>query len=159
MTTVSDLAKSTPVDDADRNLALFVYALLFLGAFFPVPAWVGAVIAYSRRRNVPPLIASHHRFQLFIFWVATVAGLLTAMSILAAIGGIFAKIVLLVVHSRWHRLDMGALPPITINSATVAFVSGFLVLYVLTGLWLLLTSAYGFVRLASQHEIHATARG
>ena len=158
MTTVSDLAKATPADDVDRNLALLAYGLLFLGAFFPVPAWIAAVIAYSRRRNVPPLICSHHRFQLFIFWVATVAGLLTAMSILAAIGGIFAKIVVAVVHSRWHSIDIAALPPITIGPATVAFVSGFLVLYVLTGLWLVSTSAYGFVRLASQREIHHTPR-
>jgi uncharacterized membrane protein len=156
MTTVSDLAKSTPSDDVDRNLALLAYGLLFLGAFFPVPAWIAAVIAYSRRKNVPPLICSHHRFQLFIFWVATVAGLLTALSILAAIGGIFAKIVLVVVHSRWHRLDIATLPPITIDAATVVFVSSFLVLYILTGLWLLTTSAYGFVRLASQRDIHHT---
>jgi uncharacterized membrane protein len=157
MTVVSDLAKSAPAEDVDRNMALLVYGLLFLGAFFPVPAWIGAVIAYTRRKNVPPLIANHHRFQLFIFWVATVAGLLTAMSILAAIGGIFAKVVLAVVHSRWHRMEIATLPPITIDSATVAFVTGFLILYVLTGLWLLLTSAYGFVRLASQREIHHPA--
>ena len=156
MTTVSDLAKAAPAEDVDRNLALLVYGLLFLGAFFPVPAWIGAVIAYTRRRSVPPLIANHHRFQLFIFWVATVAGLLTALSILAAIGGIFAKIVLVVVHSRWHRLDIATLPPITIDAATVVFVSSFLVLYILTGLWLLTTSAYGFVRLASQRDIHHT---
>jgi uncharacterized membrane protein len=134
-------------------LALLAYGLLFLGAFFPIPAWIGAVIAYARRKSVAPLIASHHRFQLFIFWVATFLGLVTAMSILAAIGGIFTKVVLAVVHSRWRRMEIAALPPITIDSATVVFVTSFLVLYVLTGLWLLLTSAYGFVRLASQRDI------
>ena len=61
------------------------------------------------------------------------------------------------VHSRWNGWDTTTLPPIRVDTGTIAMFAAAGVLGVMTGLWLFVTSAYGFSRLASQRSIRQTA--
>jgi len=158
MATVTDVASSTPTDDVDRNLALLAYGLLFFAVFFAgLPALIAVAIAYAKRREAAPFIAGHHRFQIFIFWVGFALTLLAALSAFAGIAWMMAQVVATAVHSRWNGWDNVALPQMRIDFMTMAMFGAAGILGVLTGLWLFVTSAYGFSRLASQRSIRQTA--
>lgn len=160
MAAATNLATSSGDDDVDRNLALLAYGLLFFAVFFAgVPSLVAVAIAYAKRRHTTPLIASHHRFQIFIFWVGFGLTVVAAALALASIGWMLAEVIVTAIHSRWEGwTTVAALPPFRIGPTTVAFGSAALTFGLLAGLWLLVTSAYGFIRLASQHSIRQTAR-
>ena len=158
MAAVTDVASSTRPDDVDRNLALLAYGLLFFAVFFAgLPALIAVAIAYAKRREVAPFIAGHHRFQIFIFWVGFALTLLAALSAFAGIAWMMAQVVATAVHSRWNGWDNVALPQMRIDFMTMAMFGAAGILGVLTGLWLFVTSAYGFSRLASQRSIRQTA--
>jgi len=148
MATVTEVARSAPSPDIDRNLALLAYAFLFFAVFFAgLPALVAVAIAYAKRRDVGPFIAGHFRFQIFIFWVGFAMTLLAALSAFAGTAWMMAQVVATAVHGGWSMRDA---PTMTLFGAAG-------VLGVLTGLWLFVTSAYGFSRLASQRAIRQTA--
>ena len=80
MSSVSDYAPASRSDEVDRNLALLAYGLLFVGVFCAgLSALAALAIAYARRRQAGALVASHHRFQIFIFWVGFVPALLSGL--------------------------------------------------------------------------------
>jgi len=158
MAAVTEVARSTPAEDVDRNLALLAYGLLFFAVFFAgLPALIAVAIAYAKRRDVAPFIAGHHRFQIFIFWVGFALTLLAALSAFAGIAWMMAQVVLAALHSRWNGWNNAAPPPIRVDDGTVTMFAAAAILGVLTGLWLFVTSAYGFSRLASQRAIRQTA--
>lgn len=158
MAAVTDVARSAPADDVDRNLALLAYGLLFFAVFFAgLPALIAVAIAYAKRREVQPFIAGHHRFQIFIFWVGFALTLLAALSAFAGIAWMMGQVVVSAVHSRWNGWDSVVLPPIRVDAMTMAMFGAAGVLGIITGLWLFVTSAYGFSRLASQRSIRQTA--
>ena len=58
-----------------RGMALLGYALLFFGLpTFGTSAVLALVLAYARRDGSGPMIRSHHRFQILIFWVGIAMG-------------------------------------------------------------------------------------
>ena len=145
MSTVSDYVPDARTAEVDRNLALLSYGLLFVGLFCAgISALVALAIAYSRRRHVDPLVASHYRFQILIFWVGFVPALL------AGLCGMGAVITLLI--------GLLADPANPVRADTLAFGGIGVSLAVLAGAWLMVTCLFGFIRLASQHPIGQTAR-
>ena len=150
MSSVSEFAPAarpplTRSEEVDRNLALLAYVLLFVGVFCAgLSALVALAIAYSRRKQATPLVATHHKFQILIFWV----GFLPAL--LAGFCGMAAVIALL-----FGLLADPANPP---WGGAVAFIGVGVTLAVIAGSWLMVTSMFGFIRLASQHAIGQTAR-
>jgi uncharacterized membrane protein len=157
MASVSDTVTTQREDDVDRNLALLAYALLFFAIFFAgVPALIAAAIAYARKRNAEGPARSHYRFQIFIFWVAFALTLLAALAGLAALAVLVGEIVRGVVDGRWDSWDTVVFSQVHVAGVMVLFgVAG--VLAVLTGVWLMVTSAYGFIRLATRQSIRQTA--
>lgn len=151
--TASSIHSDAPRDEsADRNLAYLVYGLLFFSLFFAgAPALVALVIAYSRRSDVSPLIASHHRFQITIFWVALVIGLVGGISLLASIGTLIANIVHSVSDGGSISLNTFSLEVKDVHMpvATVTFAAIALIATLLTGFWMVLASMFGALRLAS----------
>jgi uncharacterized membrane protein len=135
--------------DLDRNLALLAYALLFFAIFLGgLPALVAVAIAYGRRQKTPPWIASHHSFQIWVFWVSVALGLVMASCAMVAFISAFIKVIAAATHH--HVAGFGDLWSRLAGSNVIAVsVVGFFIMFVLTGLWLAGTSAYGFVRLAS----------
>jgi uncharacterized membrane protein len=150
MSDTAERAVERGASDLDRNLALLAYALLFFAIFLGgLPALVAVAIAYARRQEAPPWIASHHSFQIWVFWISLGLALLMAGAAMIAFVSAFVKVIGAVTHTGsfggwdaiWLRLS---------GSNVIAIsVVGFFVMFVLTGLWLAGTSAYGFVRLAS----------
>jgi uncharacterized membrane protein len=143
-------SKGDGAADLDRNLALVAYGLLFFAIFLGgLPALVAVAIAYARRHKTPEWIASHHNFQIWVFWIGLGLGLLMAAAAMVAFVSAFIKVIGAATHSGafagwnevWLRLSSS-------NVIAISVVS-FFVMFVLTGLWLAGTSAYGFVRLAS----------
>lgn len=145
-------------DEVDRNLALLGYGLLFFAVFFAgVPALVAVAIAYARQRNTDCAVRSHFRFQTFVFWVGFALTLLAALAALAALVLLAGEIVRGVVDGRWDRLDAVVFSQVHVTAVMVLFgVAGGLA--ALTGVWLMVTSAYGFILLASRQSIRQTAR-
>lgn len=157
MATASDVAASSRSDDVDRNLALLGYGLLFFAIFFAgVPALIAAAIAYARRRNADSALRSHFRFQIFIFWVGFALTLLAALSGLAALLVLIGQVIRGTVDGRWDSFDTVIFSQVHVG-AVVACVAVAGVLAVVTGIWLLTTSAYGFIQLASRQSIRQTA--
>ena len=142
---VSEFAPTSRSEEVDRNLALLAYGLLFVGVFCAgLSALVAVAIAYSRRKAATPLVASHHRFQIFIFWVGFVPALLAGVSAMAAV--LTLLIGLLADPSN---------PPV---GGILGFAGAGIALAAIAGGWLMVTSLFGFIRLASQQTIGQTAR-
>jgi uncharacterized membrane protein len=157
MTPVSETAR-TSGDDADRNLALLAYGLLFFAIFFAgAPALIAVAIAYTRKAKVPRLIRSHHRFQIFIFWTGLALTLLAALSGLAAVVTALVTIVGAAMHSGWNAQAF-IVHPMHLGKVMAVFTTAAVLLGIVTGLWLMASSAYGFIRLASHRSIRQTAR-
>lgn len=157
MSAASDLAGSRPSDDVDRNLALLAYGLLFFAIFFAgAPALVAVAIAYARRRNAEPPVRSHFRYQIFIFWVGFAFTLLAALSGLAALLILLGEVIRGAVEGRWDSLDTVLFSQVHIG-VLMSCVAAAGLLAILAGVWLLITSAYGFILLASRQSIRQTA--
>lgn len=140
----------------DRNLAYLVYGLLFFSIFFAgAPALVAVALAYSRRDDVSALIRSHHRFQIFIFWVAFVlaliAGALFLSTLLSAIGSVLQA----VDYQGLDHMDRFSLDfsEVTISPVTISLGVASTVMMSLTAIWLVTASAIGALRLASGRTI------
>ena len=157
MSAASDLAGTRPSDDADRNLALLAYGLLFVAIFFAgLPALIAVAIAYSRRGNTPPPVRAHFRRQIFIFWVGFALTLLAAFSGLAAVLIFLAELFFGFVDGGGGGLNTGVFNHVHIGiMMTCVIAAGLLV--VATGLWFMITAGYGFIRLASRQSISQTA--
>jgi uncharacterized membrane protein len=157
MATASDTVTFRREDEVDRNLALLGYGLLFFAVFFAgVPALVAVAIAYARRRNTECAVKSHFRFQIFIFWVGFAMTLLAALSGLAALVVLAGEIIRGVIDGRWDSWDTIVFSQVHV-AAVMALAGAAGVLAVLTGVWLMITSAYGFILLASRQSIRHTA--
>jgi uncharacterized membrane protein len=157
MSAASDLAGSSASDDVDRNLALLAYGLLFFAIFFAgAPALIAVAIAYARRRNSEPHVRSHFRYQIFIFWVGFALTLLAALSGLAALVVLLGEVIRGAVEGRWDSLDTVLFSQVHIG-VLMAFVAAAGLLAIMTGVWLIATSAYGFILLASRQSIRQTA--
>ena len=58
-----------------RGVAFVVYGLLFLAApTLGSSGVVALILAYACRDGAAPLIKSHHRFQIRIFWIGLAMG-------------------------------------------------------------------------------------
>jgi uncharacterized membrane protein len=158
MSAASDLAGTRPPDDADRNLALLGYGLLFVAIFFAgLPALVAVAIAYSRRGTSAAPVRGHFRRQIFIFWVGFALTLLAALSGLAAVLVFLGEVFLGFVDGSWGGLNTGIFSHAHIGlMMTCVAAAGLLV--ILTCVWFMAASAYGFILLASRQSISQTAR-
>jgi uncharacterized membrane protein len=154
MSAASDLAGQKPSDDSDRNLALLAYGLLFVAVFFAgLPALIAVAIAYSRRAVATRPARAHFRRQILIFWVGF------SLTLLAALSGL-AAVVILLAEVLFGFADSG-LNTTIFNHAHIGLMMGCVfaagALLFLTGVWFMVTSAYGFIMLASRQPISQTA--
>jgi uncharacterized membrane protein len=155
MSAASDLAGG-PSDDVDRNLALVAYGLLFFAIFFAgAPALVAVAIAYARRLHGDPAVRSHFSFQIFVFWVGFA---LTAVAALCGLGALLilvGTVIRSAVEGNWDSLDTALFSQSHVGVMMLLAAAAAL-MAVLTGVWLMATSAYGFILLATRHAIRQT---
>ena len=159
MTTAAETTPGLRPDEADRNIALLAYGLLFFAIFFAgAPALIAVAIAYARKRAADPIVASHHRFQIYIFWIGFGLTVLMLLLGLAATLSILGDLVGGVVHVGRETWEGVQIADLHVGRTFFTLIAGAIVLGVVTSLWLLVASAYGFVRLASRRSIRHTAR-
>ncbi|HLK23186.1 MAG TPA: hypothetical protein VKT30_00865 [Caulobacteraceae bacterium] len=153
MAAASDHAGAHHGGDADHNLAMLGYGLLFFAVFFAgAPALVAVAIAYARRMHGDPEVRSHFSFQIFVFWVGFVLTLIAALSGLGAIVILLGTVIRGAVSGQWDTLDTALFSQQHVGLMMLLAAIA-LLFVVLTGVWLLATSAYGFVRLATHHAM------
>lgn len=143
-------------DDVDRNLAFLAYGLLFFSIFFAgAPALIATAIAYSRRADAPPMVRTHHNFQIFVFWVGFGFALLAGVSGLAAVLAVIGEMIHVASMQDFDAWDAVSvkLADIHVSRWVIAFMIASVALGVASALWLVISSAYGFVRLASGQAI------
>jgi uncharacterized membrane protein len=144
-------------DEVDRNLAFLTYGLLFFSVFFAgVPALIAVAIAYARRKDADPLVRGHHSFQIWIFWVGFLMALLAGAAGLTGIMMIVGEALRLSSVNSWQGFGSVRLEDV-VGPLTMSFIATFFLLGVCAGLWLVVTSIYGVVRLAS-HKPMGQAR-
>jgi uncharacterized membrane protein len=71
---------------ADKTMLWIAYACMALGFVNGFTAIAAVVIAYIKRQESPPWIATHHTFLIRTFWVCVVVGLVGALLTLVLIG-------------------------------------------------------------------------
>jgi uncharacterized membrane protein len=158
MSIASNYAGERASADVDRNLALLGYGLLFFAIFFAgIPALIAVAIAYTRSRDAGCTVRSHHKFQIYIFWVGFALTALAALSGLAAVVSIVIQTISSAMHTQLNGLEVVSYRPVRFSGAVAAFSVATVTLGVLTGLWLLVTSSYGFIQLATHRAIRQTA--
>jgi uncharacterized membrane protein len=155
--TAVQTASAVRHDEVDRNLAFLTYGLLFFSVFFAgVPALIAVAIAYARRKDADPLVRGHHSFQIWIFWVGFLMALLAGAAGLTAITMMFAQAVHLSSVNSWHGWEQVRLSDV-IGPLTLSFFATSVMLGACAGLWLVFTSIYGFIKLASHRPMRQTA--
>ena len=154
MSLVSELAQPPSSQDADRNLTLLGYGLLFFAIFFAgVPALIAVAMAYARRREVDRGLRSHLRFQIYIFWVGFALTALATLSGLAAVLSAIVEMVDTAMGARWRGWGAFTFHNAHFHGPVAAFSIAAVGLGIMTGLWLLAASCYGFIRLAMHRPV------
>ena len=146
-------ASTAAYSETDRNLALVAYGLLGIAVFFAgLPGLVAVVIAYSQRRDVCPMIAQHHAFQIRIFWVSFVISLVASACALVGLLTGIGDLIDFLNDGGWDRMNAGrmTLAELRVDALPLSLIGVAIVLTVLTGLWLICASTFGFLRLANQ---------
>ena len=149
------------ISDSARSLAVINYALLFSSVFFAgVPAVIAAVIAYSQRDDASPQLASHHNFQIRIFWVAFVIALAAGLCFLGAIVSIAGELFQVTRLEGWKVPDQVQvrLSDVTVDRTLIVLFAGTGLFSAIGGLWLIFAPALGFIRLASAQGMGHSAR-
>ena len=139
-----------------RGIAMLNYGLLFASVFFAgVPALIAVALAYSRKSKAPPDLKRHFRIQIRIFWIAFFVALLAG-------GCGFAGVVMAVVELarsagwvwNWDDIDLRAL---RVGGDIVVLLVAAVVLSLVDAVWLMASSAVGFIRLASGQGLSKAA--
>lgn len=145
-----------PPHDDSRSLAMLNYGLLLVSIFFAgAPGLVAVAIAYAQAPRAPPLLRSHYRFQIGLFWSGFVIGVLGGALFVAGVTTAIFDF-LAVGDGDWTDnvpmlRDLGAHGP-----ALLMIIVGVLIT-MLDAAWLLAASAFGFIRLASHRGLGKSA--
>src|ERR1700761_9234177 len=80
-------AAAAPVPSlSGRGVAFLAYGLLLLAIpSFGSSAIVALILAYACRDGAPPVVQSHHRFQIRIFWIGLALGAAAIALAMAAV--------------------------------------------------------------------------
>jgi uncharacterized membrane protein len=135
----------------DRTLAMINYGLLFSAIFFAgVPGLVAMVIAFTQKDGAAPPVREHYRFQLQIFWIAFLLGLIAGICGLWALMDVAGQVWKggHVVAEQASGLDID-LSNMDLTGEVIGLFIASLVSLGLMALWSLIAPAVGFIRLAT----------
>lgn len=150
-------AYRTSSPDLDRNLAFLAYGLMFFAVFFAgAPALIAVAIAHARRNTAIPLVRRHHAYQVFVFWIGFGLALLASASGMAALVVFVAKLAAAASDTTQIRAFDEFFTQLGQSHMLPTFIASALVMTIVTALWLVGASAYGFFRLASGKPIVQT---
>lgn len=145
--------------DPDKMLGLINYGLLFSSIFFVgVPGIVAVIIAYVQKGSASPRMREHYRFQIQIFWVAFLLGLIAGICGLWAVidvaGQIWGNGHVAVDDASGVDIDLANLD---MNGQTIGLMIASGVSLGLMALWALIAPAAGFIRLITGRTPNETA--
>lgn len=149
--------------EAERNLALLSYGLLGVSVFFAgITALVAVIIAYSLHNAATEELSRHFRFQTRIFWVGVVCILVTIVAAIVATLGAAGNLLhtapppdlVRTMEVFGYPVDLSGLrlTPLVMTALAISAGSA-----LFGALWMMLASAFGFIRLASSKHIGQTA--
>ena len=101
------------------------------------------------------LVRGHHAFQIWIFWVGFLMALLAGAAGLTALTMVFSRTIQMSSMNAWHGWEQVKLSDV-IGPLTLSFFATSLMLGLCAGLWLVFTSIYGFIKLASHKPMRQT---
>ena len=139
-------------DGERRGVAMLNYGLLFVSVFFAgVPALIAVALAYAQSAKAPAGLKRHFRIQIRIFWIAFFLALLAG-------GCGFAGVVMAVIELArsagwvwtWDDVDLRAL---RVGGDIVVLLVAAVILSLIDAAWLMISSALGFIRLASDRGL------
>ena len=131
--------------ESERVMGMINYGLLFSAIFFVgVPGIVAVILAYTQRAAAGPVMRDHYRFQIQIFWIGLLLGLI------AGVCGLWA--ILDVTGEAWRNGDIHGEMQVDELHPTSQVIGLFIasgVALALMTLWSLAAPAIGFIRLAT----------
>ena len=140
----------------DRTLAFVVYAMHFVAPFvFGLTALIGVVMAYVRKPEAEPILASHYRFQIRVFWVGFGLSVVAALAVMIGLGLVFWELVAAFLS------DMPAEPldavarDLHVDFPVAAFVALLIAsaAWVATAFWMIMASVAGALRLSTDRAM------
>lgn len=99
----------------DTSNAKVVYILYLVAIAVGLTAFIGVVMAYVKRANADPVLASHYTWQIRTFWIGLLGSVVGSVTLAIGIGFLILLIVLVwwvvrcVKGMQW--LDRGAAVP------------------------------------------------
>jgi uncharacterized membrane protein len=149
--------------EAERNLALLAYGLLGVSVFFAgITALVAVIIAYTLHDAATEELSRHFRFQTRIFWIGLASILVTVVAgVVATLGAAGALLhtappadAVRSIAVFGYTIDLMALrlTPLVMTALAISAGSA-----LFGALWMMLASAFGFMRLATSKHIGQTA--
>jgi uncharacterized membrane protein len=142
-------------DRENRGVAMLNYGLLFTSIFFAgIPALIAVALAYARKSKTGPGLKKHFRFQIRIFWIAFFIALLAGACGLA---GIVMAVVELAQGAGVWPWDGVDLRTMRVGGDIVFMLVAALILSLIDAAWLMASSAFGFIRLASDPGLSKAA--
>jgi uncharacterized membrane protein len=147
---------ATPKSSEETLVGVAGYVLLLAAPFtFGVTALAAVALAYARRPFASTPVHSHYGFQLRIFWVGLILALLSAAVLVFGAGSLYQD----VMASLNHQPPDGSIIPLPDENAVKLRPVGVLslmaggALALATMAWLIVTSIFGLVRLASGRPV------
>ncbi|RKR04285.1 putative membrane protein [Kushneria sinocarnis] len=115
----SDMTTGYSRDDADPTLARVVYILYLVSLAVGITALAGLIIAWFYRRDAPPWLYAHYRFQIRTFWIGllwfTLATLLLVVGVgFLLYGLVYAWIIVRCIRG-WRELERRRAPEPLLN--------------------------------------------
>ncbi len=153
----SPAAPSDGVSDRQgRGIAMLNYGLLFTSIFFAgIPALIAVALAYTHKSKVASALSRHFRAQIRIFWIAFFIALLAGACGLA---GVVLAVIELAKGAGgawpWDGVDLRSL---VVGGDIVFMLVAAVILSLIDAAWLMVSSAVGFIRLASDRTLGKAA--
>jgi len=140
----------------DRALAFVVYAMHFLSPFvFGLTALIGVAIAYVRKPEAEPLLCSHYRFQIRVFWVGFALSVVAAFAVMIGLGLIFWELGSAFLSNMPADAVDAVSRDLDVNLPVAAFVSLIVAAcaWAATAFWMIIASVAGALRLSAGHPV------
>jgi uncharacterized membrane protein len=150
-----DASQDPAYDRENRGVAMLNYGLLFTSIFFAgIPALIAVALAYARKSKTGPGLKKHFRFQIRIFWIAFFIALLAGA---CGIAGVVLAVLELARGAGvwpWEGVDLRTM---RVGGDIVFMLVAAVILSLIDAAWLMSSSAFGFIRLASDHRLGKAA--
>ena len=140
----------------DRTLAFVVYAMHFVAPFvFGLTALIGVVMAYVRKPEAEPNLASHYRFQIRAFWVGFGLSIIAALAMMIGLGLVFWELIGAFLSEMPAEPMQAVARDLHVDLPVAAFVC--LVVagcaWVATAFWMIMASVAGALRLSADRPM------